>query len=404
MEFTPEMIPTTEVISRRKKTPLDYVCLVFQALVIIALILLIAAASSKTSNNKKDDNNFHANGVIVYVVFVLVYIIYIVLEFCSSSCSYLMHKTSSMGIYDKMQRIFYTHPEIIFHCETYHYEYRGNYDNRRGQRPTKQKIVTYREDYSMPYYSSRDISGLFVLNCDKEVVQNKAYIQLELIEEINFADNLSYMDYEAVRSDFYMRNRPRDYYMTYYEKRIIPGLSQFNLVKIGNTEPFMVNICFFILSTIFICAEFYKCYVDKLCVPQRFTIRKIISTRYDLNAQQYQERYQYFMPALDLHNQQYTYQPQEYNYLNNDYNVDLPTKDDLAKAEQYSSKIPDYQIQSYTCFNGDIKVGVVKDDPSYCSANFSSDLPPGCQEKDKEFIDQFAQKYGEQGLMKYPSI
>lgn len=403
MEFTPEMIPTTEVISRRKKTPLDYACLVFQALVIIALILLIAAAGSQKKYNETE-NKFHTNGPIVYVIFVLVYIIYIVLEFCSSSCSYLMHKTSSMGIYDKMQRIFYTHPEIIFHCETYHYEYRGNYDNRGGQKPTKQKIVTYREDYSMPYYSSRDISGLFILNCDKEVVQNKAYIQLELIEEINFADNLTYMDYEAVRSDFYMRNRPKDYYMTYYEKRIIPGLSHFNLVKIGNTEPFMVNICFFILSTIFICAEFYKCYVDKLCVPQRFTIRKIISTRYDLNAQQYQERYQYFMPALDLHNQQYTYQPQEYNYLNNDFNVDLPTKDDLAKAEQYSSKIPDYQIQSYTCFNGDIKVGVVKDDPSYCSANFSSDLPPGCQEKDKEFIDQFAQKYGEQGLMKYPSI
>ena len=63
----------------------------------------------------------------------------------------------------------------------------------------------------MPYYSSRDISGLFILNCQKEVVQNKAYIQLELLEEINFADNISYMDYENVKNDFYMRNRPRDF-------------------------------------------------------------------------------------------------------------------------------------------------------------------------------------------------
>ena len=113
-----------------------------------------------------------------------------------------------------------------------------------------------------------------------------------------------------------MRNRPRDYYMDYYEKRNIPGLSQYNLVRIGNSEPIFVNIGFFILATIFVCAEFYKCYVDKLCVPQRFTLRKIISTRFDLNQPSYQQQYQYFMPALDLHKEQFIYKPEDYNYLN----------------------------------------------------------------------------------------
>ena len=401
MEFTPEMIPTTEVMSRRRKTPLDYTCLVFQALVIIAFILLIIAAAG--SHSKSKEKAYFKNDEIIYVVFVIIYIIYMVLEFCSSSCSYLVHKTSSMGIYDKMYRIVSTHPEIIFHCETYHFVYRrGN----NGRRDVKERVVTYREDYSMPYYSSRDISGLFVLNCNKEVVQNKAYIQLELLEEINFADSISYMDYERVRSDFYMRNRPRDYYMSYNERRHVPGLTQYNLVKIGSSEPFFVNICFFILSTILICAEFYKCYVDKLCVPQRFSVRKIISTRFELNASQYQERYEPFTPSLDLHNQQYAYKPEDYYYVNKDNEVDLPTKEELDRAQKYSDKIPDYQIEdnSYTSINGDIKVGVVKNDPSYCSANYSSDLPPGCQEKDKEYIDQFAQKYGEEGLVKYPSL
>ena len=402
MEFTPEMVPTTEVISRRRKTPLDYACLVFQVLVILIFLLLIIAAAGR-----KDVPAFKKDDSIVYVFFVLVYIVYLVLEFCSTSCSYLMHKTSSDGIYDKMYRLVSTHPEIIFHCENYHFEYRRDYNNRgNNRRDIKQKVVTYREDYPMPYYSSRDISGLFLLNCDKEIVQNKAYIQLELLEEINFADNISYMDYEATRSDFYMRNRPRDYYMTYYEKRHIPGLTQFNLVKIGSTEPFFVNICFFIIATIFICAEFYKCYVDKLCVPQRFSVRKIVSTRFNLNDTQYQNRYQHFIPAVDLYQSQYVYQPEQYNYVNNDYQFDLPTKEEIDKAEQYSNKIPDYKVdeQTYTCFNGDIKVGVVKNDPSYCSANFSSELPPGCREKDKEYVDQFAQKFGEEGLMKYPSL
>jgi hypothetical protein len=399
--FSPEAIPTTEVISRRRKTPLDYACIVFQALVIIAFIILIIAASGE---KKKI---FHQNESVMYVIFVMIYIVYLVLEFCSTSCSYLIHKVSSVGIYDKMYRLVSTHPEIIFHCETFHYEYRQDYNNRGNNRgSTKTKVVTYREDYSMPYYSSRDVSGLFVLNCDKNLVQNKAYIQLELLAEINFADNITYMDYEAVRSDFYMKNRPRDYYMTYYEKRIIPGLTQYNLIKIADNEPFYVNILFFILSAIFICAEFYKCYVDKLCVPQRFSVRKIISTRYDLNAPQIQERYRYFTPSIDLHNNQYAYQSQDFNYLNNEYELDLPTKEDIEKAQQYSDKIPDYQIddQTYTSINGEIKVGVVKNDPSYCSANYSEAIPPGCLEKDKQYIDEFAKKYGEQGIIKYPSL
>lgn len=385
----PPMGPTTEVIIRRKKTSLDYICIIFQVIAYLAFILLIIASIRKTKNL----NDERATS---YALFVIVYIIYLVVEFCSSSCSYLIHKSSAEGIYQKMHRIFSTHPEIIFHCENYHFEIVGRDRERR-----KQKIVTYREDYSMPYYSARDVSGAFILNCDREVVKNKAYIQLELIEEINFADNISYMDYECVSRDFYMRNRPRDYYMTYSERRIIPGLTRYNLVRIGQSEPSSVNIGFFILATIFMCAEFYKCFVDKLSVPQRFTIRKIISTRYDLNLV---DRYQEFMPALDLYDQQYTYQPQDYNYMNNDYQLDLPTEEDLKRAEQYSKKVPVYQAQSYTYVNGDIKVGVVKDDPSYCSANYSNNLPPGCEQKNRECIEQFAQKYDEQGVLKYPSL
>ena len=396
--MSPEMIPTTEVLSRRKKTFLDYTCMFFQGLVLVFFVLVIIFGAGKSHKN------IEKNDEIFYVLFIIIYIVYMILEFCSSSCSYLMHKSSSMGIYDNIYRLVSTHPEIIFHCETYHYEYRRNYRQPGNQRPSKQRVTTYREDYPLPYYSSRDISGLFALNCDKNVVQNKAYIQLELLEEINFADSISYMDYEAARSDFYMRNRPRDYYMDYSERRHVPGLTQYNLVKLGNAEPIYVNIGFFILATIFMCAEFYKCQIDKLCVPQRFIIRKIISTRYDLNIPRFQQQYQYFMPALDLYNQQYTYKPEDYTYLNNNYQADYPTQEELERAGQYSSKVPDYQIQSYSYVNGDIKVGVVKNDPSYCSANYSSEIPPSCVEKNKQCIQQFEQKYEEEGLMKYPQL
>ena len=401
--MSPEMVGTTEVLTRKRKTALDWAGLVVQVLVWIFLILVIIAGAGSNGKGEKRENEVFKKDdtdIAFYVIFVIIYVIYLIIEFCSTTCSYLMHKSSNEAIYDRMQRIFSTHPEIIFHCECFHYQYRRTQDGKHY----KERVTTYREDYSMPYYSSRDVSGLFLLNCNKEIVKNKSFIQLELLKEINFADNISYMDYEATRYDFYMRNRPRDYYMDYNEKRTIPNFTEYNLVSIGNQKNKFINIGFFVLATLLTGAEIYKYYLDKKCVPQRFTVRKIISTRYDLNAPEYNARYQSFTPALDLQNQQYTYQPEEYNYLNNDYNPDLPTQEELERAGQYDDKIPNYEISNYPSFDGDNKVGIVKDDPSYKSKNESNEIPPGCAQKDKEFIDQFAAKYKEEGLLKYPSF
>ena len=403
MNISPQMIGTTEVLTRRKKTCLDWVGLVFQILVWIFLILvIIAGAGSKGSKDDRENEVFGNNDgdIAMYILFVIIYIAYLIIEFCSTTCSYLMNKSTNEAIYDRMQRIFSTHPEILFHCECFHYEF---IKTREG-RNYKERVTTYREDYSLPYYSSRDVSGLFVLNCDKEVVKNKSFIQLELGNEINFADSISYMDYEAVRSDFYMRNRPRDYYMDYSEKRIIPNFTEYNLVRIGNQDTGLINICYFVIATLLTCAELYKCYVDKKCVPQKFQVRKIISTRYDLNDPRFIQQYQPLQPALDLQQQQYTYQPQEYNYLNNDYNPDLPTEEELERAGQYENKVPKYEVDKFANIGENIQIGVVKDDPSYTSTNYSSEIPTGCQEKNKQIIDQFAAKYGEEGLMKYPSF
>ena len=405
MKVSPQMVGTTEVLTRRKKTALDWAGLIFQILVWIFLVLTIIAAARKKKKEEGQERDNKVFGkddgdIAIYILFLIIYIAYLIIEFCSTTCSYLVHKSSNEAIYDRMQRIFSTHPEIIFHCECFHYQYRKT----REGKPYKERVTTYREDYSMPYFSSRDISGLFILNCNKEVVKNKSFIQLQLLNEINFADYISYMDYEATRSDFYMRNRPRDYYMNYNEKRIIPNFTEYNLVSIGNQDSGMVNICIFIVATLLTCAELYKCFIDKKCVQQRFTVRKIISTRYDLNGPENNEKYQYYMPALDLQDQQHTYESQEYNYLNNDYKPDLPTMEELERAEQYKDKIPNYEIENYNTLNGDVKVGVVRDDPSYQSNNFSDEIPPGCAEKDKQYLDQFAAKFGEEGLMKYPSF
>ena len=188
---------------------------------------------------------------------------------------------------------FRTPPIIRFYGECYHYEishetYTDSEGNDRHY-TTEVKVVTYSENYDLPYYSERDVSGLLYLNCEEAYISKKHYIKLELLEEINFADAISYSDYEREKSYFKNRLRLRDVYFDFSETRFIPGMEHLNLVKLEEKEPCMGNYFFFFISTILMIAEIYKIYFNSLCVYQKFKVRKIVSTRYDLNQQVYQE-------------------------------------------------------------------------------------------------------------------
>jgi hypothetical protein len=270
-------------------------------------------------------------------------------------------------MYEKMGINFQTPPEIRFHCECYHYvtrhHYRTNKDGKREHYTTREKEVTYRETYNLPYYSERDVSGLFYLNCEKAYVEKKHYIKLELKEEINFADAISYYDYERAKGHFWRRNRFRDVHFDFREERVIPGMEHHNLVKLLPTEPCMVNYCFFLLFTFLTGAEFFRIYVDSFCVYQKFKVRKIVSTRYDLNM----DRYLAFVPQLNLITNQYQYEQNYYNYKNDSYDVQLPTEEELQQAQQYQNKIPDYQVSNNS--GGEGQPGVIMDNPGYSSYN-----------------------------------
>ena len=315
------------------------------------------------------------NQMLFNIILFISYIVYLILEFCSPTAKYLYNKKSGEEMYDKMGSLFKAHPNIIFHCECYHYDtvhyISRDKDGHTHHETRTEKRITYTEGYSIPYYSSRDVSGLFYLNCDEAIIKQKYYIKLELKEEINFADEISYMDYEHYKDQFWRRNRFRDVYMDFNERRTIPGLIQYNLIKIGQNEPCSVNLFWFILFSLLGICEFYKIYINKFFVYQKYKIRKIISTRYDLNQPDYENKYSQLAPQLNLINQQYTYEPDSYNYVNHEINVDLPTKEELERAEQYKNKIPDYKISSG---QEQLKDGVIIDNPKY--SNFNDNLPP----------------------------
>ena len=106
------------------------------------------------------------------------------MEFCSSTSKYLRNKKTGQEMYETMGSFFSAPPSIIFDCQCYHYNivhYSTRDDKGNEHYHTRnEKIVTFSETYYMPYYSARDVSGLFYLNCDEAYVKKKLYIKLEL--------------------------------------------------------------------------------------------------------------------------------------------------------------------------------------------------------------------------------
>lgn len=305
---------------------------------------------------------------IIYIVFLAfflcIYIFYFILELWSTTAKFLCNKNSDNGLYEKMGKYFRTPPEIKLYCECYHMGY-GTYsptDIREPGITYKRRIITHFENLKFSYYSERDVSGLFYLNCDPSSIKDKSYIKLELEEEINFADTISYMDYFNVKKNFCDKNRKKDSRFYYKESRFVPQISHHNLIKLRESEPCTVNYFFFLLATFLTLAELYKPYVNSFCLNQKFKIRKIVSTRYDLSQPEYEEKYKLFNPSINLIEQSYNYQPQDYNFLNKSYKLNLPTQKELQQAEIYKDQIPNYQVSNG---EGQLFPGVIMDGPPF---------------------------------------
>ena len=57
-------------------------------------------------------------------ILAIVYILFLITEFCSTTCSFLCHKTNENGIRQVIGNLVQTPPTIEFYCECYHYETR----------------------------------------------------------------------------------------------------------------------------------------------------------------------------------------------------------------------------------------------------------------------------------------
>lgn len=285
------------------------------------------------------------NKVLLLIICAAVYLLYLIIEFASNTSSFLCNIKSVKSCYNAMRELFKTPPVIEFNSESYHYDelsVRG--ENVKVKK--KKKIVTSTNREEMGYYSYRDVSGQFTLNKDEATIRKKKYIKFHLEYAIDFDHELSYMDYVDQFNLFKENNRYTDLCVDYDEKRYIPGFEELTMVKIGKEDPCFVHFFWFFLFTIIPFAEFYKIYVESLCIHQEFKIWKIISTRFDLNSPENAKVFQNLVPKLNLILTTYTFSSSDYYFVNNNFTVEDVTEKDKIRARQYRNKIPNYNINN----------------------------------------------------------
>lgn len=283
-----------------------------------------------------------------FVPLFIFYFGYYIIEFCSPTAFYLCNKSTVMGMYEKMLQYFRTPPVIRWYCECYHFEtVVHTRTNSRGERETYttlEKVITHTDSAEMNYQFSRDVSGPFVLECAPNVVKKKYFIKLQLFQKVDFADPLTVSDYLKQKKNFINMNRILDTHFDFSENRYIPGVVEYNLVKITDEEPAYLNFGLFFLLTVMTLAEFYKIYMNYFSLSQDFTIIKVVSTSYDLNSGEFLFKYQPVIPFLNLIKIQYTFQPSDYNYSNKSY--PLPSKEKIEKDNNDNKEVQKHIIQA----------------------------------------------------------
>ena len=305
---------------------------------------------------------------------VFYYIVYLILQYYSPTFKYLMNK-DELSFKEKMGEIFQMKPEVILKNKKYHYieeTYTYRDDDGNEQEGTRTvRVWGAKNEKSMKYKSFRDVSGLLVLNCGKSKIIRKVYVELEIKLEINFADTISYSDYEKAKTNFYNIEKHSDDYNQLYEEITIKGLNHHYLLRITDKDPCTINIYWYIFFTLITLGQIYKIYFSVFCIRKKFTIRKLISTRYDLGDPEYGQNYEPMNPQISINNLKFGYEPNKYIYKDEFYNPEIPSQYELKNSKKYENKIPNYHI--YNGING----AIVQDNPDFKNLNDNNGTPNG---------------------------
>ena len=269
------------------------------------------------------------------------YIFIIICEFCNHKDFFKDQKTPH-EIKNIIGKYFSSPGTIQF--KRYIYEGRTRTNNEGNQETYDELIDCENEDLKI--ISSRDVSG--VLNFSPG---GYSYASLHIDTEVQFADTVSYNDFLEQEKKFKKETNEKHYDPG---KRAKVGVDR-GVSGFGSNNDYLVNIynrnnnesCFlsrgtFIAFVLLTLGPIYDTII-LCCIFKNisFTIRKLVSTRYDLSKE---TKYDPFTPKLVFPKNQFDFNKEDISHFDKTINVFPPTQEELAKSMKYQDYIPDYRV------------------------------------------------------------
>ena len=181
---------------------------------------------------KKEDGNV----ILFSVLGVVSYLLYFINEFYSTTFIYLKTKDNKI-INEKMGDVYKANPSINLVGVCYHFAQRYFGNSIRTE-----TIISHQEKIEFNYSFCRDVSGNFHLNINKNNYKCKYYVILKVKYEIIFDDDLLFKEYNDLKNEIINRNRNRDSYFKYKDNIEINGISNINIIKLNEKEPWFIDI------------------------------------------------------------------------------------------------------------------------------------------------------------------
>ena len=127
--------------------------------------------------------------------------------------------------------------------------------------------------------------------------------------------------------------------MDFHVNNIVDGLTSYNLINITDSNPCGMSLFWLIFFSLIGIAQLYKMYINSKCIYKSFTIRKIISSRYKLTTEECDIKYKNVDPVISYEDLNIRLTTNEFGYISNDFNLQLPTQEEIESAQQYKDKV-----------------------------------------------------------------
>ena len=262
---------------------------------------------------------------IVITAIIIVYIVYIFLEFYSPIVIYLK-QDEQKSLKKLMEKLFGAKPSFLF-------KYNLN--------------KSMNEEFEYNY--CRDISGMFELNFTNEELKNKKlYIMLKINYEIKFADNETEKAYNSKKKEFKEKIiRERGNIKSIEVEKELKEVKKYYKVKTNEEGSCFIDLCLYIFFTILTFSELYKLYINSKIIYEKFFIIKAVSINQNMENL---ELYNSLNPRLKFADQVYSYEQITKKLNHNKRNWNKNEIKNSRKSENKETKESSEEVCSNTKF------------------------------------------------------